>query len=161
MLKHKIWISVLITISISQAETLYISSLKTKLLKDPVAQSQSVDELSRGEAVEVKKSEGAWLQVSYKNKIGWVSKLFTSKTQPLKNSDVNNFKQLDSDKVGRVRLNYENKGAARGLTDSSVKISRNGFSDNQKVHEGIKAVESQEASPEEIQKFQKEGKLKP
>lgn len=145
----------------AKAETLYISALKTKLLKEPTAQSQSLDEVSRGEAVEVKKTDGAWLQVSYKNKTGWISKLFTSKTQPLKNSDINNLKQLDSDKVGRVRLNYENKGAARGLTDSSAKISRNGFSDNQKIHDGIKTIENQEASPEEIQKFQKEGKLKP
>lgn len=70
-------------------------------------------------------------------------------------------KQLDSDKVSRVRLNYENKGAARGLTDSSPKISRNGFTDNQKVYEGIKTIEKQEVTPEEIKKFQLEGKLKP
>lgn len=161
MLKHKIWICILIAFRIANAETHYITALKTKLLKDPSAQSQSLDELSRGESVEIKKIEGTWLQVNYKNKTGWISKLFTSKTQPLKNSDITNLKQLDSDKVGRVRLNYENKGAARGLTDSSAKISRNGYADNQKIHDGIKMIENQESSPEEIQKFQKEGKLKP
>lgn len=151
----------LIGFCFSSADTLYISALKTKLLKEPSAQSQTLDELNRGDSVDVKKIEGTWLQISYKNKTGWISKLFTTKNQPLKNSDVNNMKQLDSDKISRVRLNYENKGAARGLTDSSPKTSRNGFSDNQKVYEGIKTIEKQEATIEEIKKFQQEGKLKP
>lgn len=143
------------------SETLYISTLKAKLLKEPNAQSQILEEINRGETIEVKKAEGSWLQASYKNKTGWVSKLFTTKTPPLKNSDVNNTKQLDSDKVSRVRVNYENKGAARGLTDSGPKISRSGFEDNQKVYEGVKQIEKQEIKKEDLQKFQKEGKLKP
>lgn len=142
-------------------ELVYISTLKAKLLKEPTAQSQIIVEIQRGESVEVKKTDGSWIEVTYKNKTGWLSKLFTSKTAPLKNSDVTNLKQLDSDKVGRVRLNYENKGAARGLTDGGPKISRNGFSDNQKVYEGLQSIENQSLSKDEIQKFQIEGNLKP
>lgn len=157
----QLWLSMIILFSLSHAETLYISALKTKILKDPNSQSQTLEEINRGEAVEIKKTEGTWLQITYKNKTGWISKLFTTKNPPLKNSDINNLKQLDSDKVGRVRLNYENKGAARGLTESSPKISRNGFTDNQKIYEGIKTIENQQATVEEIKKFQQEGKWKP
>lgn len=147
--------------SLCFAEVLYVSALKGKLFQENSAASQVITEISRGEAITVKKVEGPWLQVTYKNKTGWISKLFTTKTPPLKDSDVTNLKQLDADKVGRVRLNYENKGAARGLTDSGPKISRSGFQDNQRVYEGMKYLEDQNLSKEEIQNFQSEGNLKP
>lgn len=147
--------------TITHSETLYISSLKAKILKEPSAQSQTLEEVSRGESIEVKKIEGSWIHVTYKSKTGWISKLFTTKNPPLKNSDINNTKLLDIDKISRVRVNYENKSAARGLTDSAPKANRNELENNQKISEAVTHIEKQEVKKEDIQKFQKEGKLKP
>ncbi|MBN8537524.1 MAG: SH3 domain-containing protein [Deltaproteobacteria bacterium] len=141
-------------------EVVFITVLKGKILKENNSQSEALEELARGDSMEIIKMEGAWYHVNYKGKTGWIAKLFTSKSPPLKNSDINNLKKIDSDKVGRVRLNYENKGAARGLTDATTKLSRNGYEDNQKLFEGIQSIENQNFSKDDILNFQNEGKLK-
>ncbi|MCB0369619.1 MAG: SH3 domain-containing protein [Bdellovibrionales bacterium] len=142
-------------------ETLYVSSLRSKLLKAPDAKSEIAGVLARGTPIVVNSEQGSWLQVSYKNKSGWILKLFTSKNPPLKNSDVNNLEKLDRDKIGRVRVNYESKGAARGLTDSGPSISRNGYVDNQKFYKSIQSIEQQDITRKQIRKFQIQGKYKP
>ncbi len=153
------FVSMVVQVCLSK-EVVFVTVLKGKLLKENKSQSEVVEELARGESMEILKMEGTWYQVNYKGKVGWIAKLFTSKSPPLKNSDINNFKKIDSDKVGRVRLNYETKGAARGLTDATAKMSRNGYEDNQKLYEGIQSIENQNISKEDILNFQNEGKLK-
>ena len=142
-------------------ESAYVNSLKVKIYGEPKSSSTVLAEFNRGDSLTVLGSEGNWLHVSAKGQTGWISKLFTSKTPPLKSDDIGKFNSLDKDKVGRVRLNYENKGAARGLTDSAPRVSRNSYQSDQKKYEAIQFIENQKIDIDAIKKFQNEGKLKP
>lgn len=141
-------------------QTLYISSVKAKLYSEPKVSSQLIGELNRNDAIEVLDTQGVWLKTLLKGKSAWISKIFTSQNPPLKADDVSRFNKIDPEKVGRVRLNYENKGAARGLVESGPKGSRNGYQDNQKIFEGIQFIKNQKIETNDIQNFRSEGKLK-
>lgn len=142
-------------------ETVFVNSLKAKLYSEAKASSIVVSEIDRGDSLSVMVTEGNWIKVTAKGKIGWIAKLFTAKVAPLKSDDLKKFNNIDKEKVGRVRLNYENKGAARGLTESTSKVSRYGFESNQKSFEAIQFIDAQQTDLEAIKKFQAEGQLKP
>lgn len=143
------------------AETVFVNALKVKIYSEAKSSSSVLAESNRGDSLTVSGADGNWLHVSVKGQTGWISKLFTSKTPPLKSDDLSKFNSLDKDKVGRVRLNYENKGAARGLTDSGPRVSRNSYESDQKKYEAIQFIENQKTDADTIKKFQNEGKLKP
>ncbi len=100
------------------AETLYVQSVKAKVLSAPSFKADQVLELSKGDAVELIEQKGAWYQVSHSEHQGWVSRLLVAPHPP--RSKVSYISGEDAetiDKGARVRASkVATAGAARGLS---------------------------------------------
>lgn len=103
------------------AETRYISSIKANLLSAPNFKANIVSSLNKGDAVVVKSTKGAWLEItSESNQTGWISKFLTKTTPPSERVTV-----LPGDtetKLKDVRRRTSaitTAAAARGLAASS------------------------------------------
>lgn len=133
------------------AETRYVSSVKAKLLEQPNFKAATLVQLSKGQAVEILKTKGIWLQASANNKTGWVSKFLVKATPPAERVTVlpgNENTELKD--VRRRTSAITTAAAARGLAATARTESE------AKHHADVAAVEYMESfkvTPAELYNF--------
>lgn len=122
-------ISFFVFTSVSFAGVVYVSSFKTTLYSMADRKSMKIATLKRGVKLTLLSTEGAWLQVQFAGKKGWVTKMVTSTKKPgmrvslLGNADQN------TRIFARKRASSDVTAAsARGLLDDDSKSNVKGRS---------------------------------
>lgn len=154
--------ALLITLTLG-AETRFISSLKVKMYQEPVKNTRVVATLSRGQSLNILKTEGDWLYVSSGSDTGWVQSLFTKSTKPSGAITILGNKN----KTGRIKARERassdvTAASARGLVaGNSTAESRTRLSDDQGVFnpQDIETVESVDIPESALLHFLKNGKV--
>ncbi|MDY6933348.1 MAG: SH3 domain-containing protein [Spirochaetota bacterium] len=110
--------------SILSAEALYVSSMKTSLYSKANRKSAKIMTLKRGARLNLLSTKGLWLQVSFANKKGWVSKMVTSKNKPGPRLSILGSAGHNARIHARKRASSDVTAAsARGLVDDDASTS--------------------------------------
>ena len=140
----------------------FLQSQSSQLKKDPQASAPSIQELKRGDELNVIKKEGIWLFVKTKNNIeGWVPKILTSTVKPLGQA------QLLKD---TANLDSSAKTSRRRTTDYAVSAATRGLAAGERHRPGEESFRSNrlavdemekniKMSPEKVKKFKEEAQL--
>ncbi len=142
----------LLTTSITLAtETAYISSLQTKLYAQPNFTAPLKAQLQKGEKVTIKKTQGAWTEVSSTKGEGWVSKFVLSKTPPMSKVTVlPGSEEIKLKDIRRRTSAITTAAAARGLADVAKASQQDRYVSNP---EGVRYMESFKIPTRELLKF--------
>lgn len=134
-------------------ETLYVQSVKAKLLSAPSFQAKPVDVISRGNPVDVVESQGRWIKVQYQDKSGWINKLLLSSGPPLKKVTLLD-EQPVSQEARRRASSVATSAAARGLTaeDRARLNMKNEFD-----YAALSEMESMKIDESEVWEFLNQG----
>lgn len=141
-------------------ETMYIQSANAGLKKEPKMSADNIAELHRGDEVAILKKDGMWFEVSATGKTGWVSKLFMSPNKPVGASSLVN--EVKSEfKANRERTQPKAVAASTRGLDSSRSMSRvrEGRQLFQMDYPSLEVIEGMKIENEELNQFQKSGKL--
>ncbi len=140
----------------------FLQSQSSQLKKDPQASAPSIQELKRGDELNVIKKEGIWLFVKTTNKTeGWVPKILTSTVKPLGQA------QLLKD---TANLDSSAKTSRRRTTDYAVSAATRGLAAGERHRPGEESFRSNrlavdemekniKLSPEKVKKFKEEAQL--
>ncbi|MBF0363638.1 MAG: hypothetical protein HQK49_21645 [Oligoflexia bacterium] len=138
------------------AETVYVRSLKAKLLSEPKHGSQEIAELSRDTLLNLKEKNSGWALVEYQKQNGWLPTMLITST-PSKDNDKNKAgilsgnNDVDLSQNARRRASaFTEAAAARGLQESSSDFFKNLNGEN---YQALKNMESYQMSEEMGQKF--------
>lgn len=137
-------------------ETLYIQSVKARLLSAPSFQAQTLAVMDKGSSVEAIESRERWVKVGYHDKSGWVNKLLVASKPPLKKVTVLD-EQPVSQEARRRASGVATSAAARGLTaeDRTRLNEKNGFD-----YEALSRMESMVIDESEVWRFLDEGNMR-
>ena len=140
------------------AETMYVKSSDTKVMKEESAQSDVVQVLDEGAAVEVTQKSGKFYKVALAGgKEGWIFKFKLGSDAPASGGDGNALDALG----GKQKIAARESGSGssiRGLSPVSEKHAQSkGISP--KNIQSVKQMESFKVSREDLDKFLREGKL--
>lgn len=155
-MRYKTWavlalVSGLSAPTISQAETLYISSLKAQVFSEPNFKSNLIVALPKGTAVESLDKQGTWFKVSYQNDTGWLSKFLVKNHPPLEKITVLEGKPGNELKDVRRRTSaITTAAAARGLAASA---RQEDTTQNTANLAGVIYMESFDFSEQELNQF--------
>jgi hypothetical protein len=136
--------------SVSNAETVYISSKQAKIYQEGNFSSQLVGKLKKSDSVEVVESKGIWIRVKNDNLSGWVTKYSVTSSPPIeiKVSIFARIKNFFRNENKRERIDLvSTAGGVRGLSEGE-----DGF-DNSKNYEAVEQMESIVVSAEEVDQF--------
>ncbi|PLA74128.1 hypothetical protein CYQ88_07760 [Hydrogenovibrio sp. SC-1] len=134
----------------AQAEPQYISSNKAKILKEPDFQAEMVAELVKGDQVKVLDQKGVWLNVSFAQKKGWVSKFLVKETPPNDRITVlPGDTETELKDVRRRASAITTAAAARGLAATA----RAEAGDVVVNMEGVRYMESFSVTSQELEQF--------
>ena len=101
----------------SAAQSLYVQSLRGNLLAQPSFSAARVIAVQRGDQLQMLKSQGAWYQVAYSGKQGWMPKLLLGDQPPMNKISVFTGNNKTLEHRARTRAsNVTTAGAARGLS---------------------------------------------
>lgn len=134
-------------------ETLYVQSLKGKLMSEPNFKSEVKLEAKRGDKLNALEKKGSWHRVSAGSVEGWINRLSVSKFPPMNKVKIVKGNIENIDKLARKRSSaITTAAAARGLSDADRRrlgqMSQADFLNLQKL-EGLAARITQE----EIENF--------
>lgn len=142
--------------STALAETLYVQSLKAKLLAEPAFKARVVASVNKGAALNVLQYKGRWCQVSSGEHSGWVSRFVLADHPPLNKITVLGGEREIEQNARRRASAVTTAGAARGL---SAEQRRRGQVQGAN-YPALEKVEAIAISDEEAFRFLQEG-LKP
>ena len=141
----------LISTALWAGNTLYVQSLKAKLLDQPAFTGKTLATLAKGQAVEVLAQSGRWYKVQQGSTQGWLSALVVAAHPPLDKSSVlkADDKRL-TDKARRRASHQASAAATRGLREGD----RSRASDEaQANYQALESMESTQVSNEEAALF--------
>jgi uncharacterized protein YgiM (DUF1202 family) len=147
---------VLIPLTGSAADMLFVQSGKAKLMASPSFNSEVVTVAAKGDPLKLLEKADRWYQVNYNGKSGWVSKLLVSPTPPKDKISVIKETESEAQKenVRRRASSASTAAAARGLReDSRARSSDQGKPD----WKALEQVESVHVDQEDINQFQQRG----
>ena len=137
------------------AETIYVQSVKAKLMSAPALTAQVVAEAPKGTAFEVIGSRDGWYEVRRDGATAWLSKLVAAPHQPLTKITV--LPAADSapvDNHARRRASVvTTAGAARGLAPAA----RARRDDTGSDYAALEKMEATHVTEEETRRFIEEG----
>lgn len=134
-------------------ETLYVQSVKAKLLSEPSFQAEPVDVISKGSQVEVVESQGRWIRVHYQDESGWINKLLVSSKPPLNKVTLLD-EQPISQEARRRASSVATSAAARGLTaEDRARLNMKDEFD----YAALSQMESMKVEESEVWEFLNEG----
>jgi uncharacterized protein YgiM (DUF1202 family) len=147
-------VSLVLVHSTVYAADLFVQGVKTKIHAKPTLGSTTVTEVPKGEKLVELEKKGGWFKVSYKDKIGWVSRLVVGPRPPSEAISVFDDSEKDLESGARRRASAFTTGAAaRGLTEDRKRLS-----DQYRVDYGkLEAMEALKISNEEALEFLQEG----
>lgn len=135
------------------AETMYVRSLKCKVMASPSFKSEHIENLEKGTQVEVIEKKSGWLKVTYKNGEGWVSKfLLTKNSASLERKSILKFDEKETENIRKRASVITTAAAARGLTARENESLNQATIPGQNF-EALKLMESFKPSPEEVDEF--------
>lgn len=147
----------MIALQASAQETLYVQSVKAKVLSAPSFKSRVLGEASRGTRLSSIGRDGSWVKVSYYGKEGYVAAILLSASPPMAKHTM--IKAGDSEfqqGVRRRASTYTSAAAARGLAaDDRRRLS----GEDKLDYDGLERVEKFMVSEAEMTKFMEGGKL--
>lgn len=109
-------------VTVYAADTLYVQSVKAKLLSGPKFSSPVAGEVKKGDKLDIIGSEGRWYQVTTGSLQGWVNKLCVGERPPMARITVIKGNKFDLEDKARKRVSsFTSAGAARGLTPAERK----------------------------------------
>ena len=137
-------------------ETLYIQSVKAKLMSAPSFQAETLEVMDKGSSIEAIESGERWIKVGYHGKQGWVNRLLVAAKPPLKKITVLD-EQAVSQEARRRASSVATSAAARGLTaeDRTRLNEKNGFD-----YEAVSRMESMVIDESEVWRFLDEGNMR-
>lgn len=150
MFFYSLLLSMMLIPLVAHADQQYISSNKAKILKEPDFQAELVAELVKGDPVKVLSQKGVWLNVSFAQKQGWVSKFLVKDTPPNDRITVlpgDNETELKD--VRRRASAITTAAAARGLAATA----REEAGDLVVNMEGVRYMESFSVTRQELEQF--------
>jgi len=100
----------------ANAKTLYIQSMRAKMVDQPTFRAKTVLPMRKGDQVTVIQQKGRWIKVSSKGKQGWISKFLVASHPPVKKINVLVRKNQIVSNVRRRASAVTTAGAARGLS---------------------------------------------
>jgi hypothetical protein len=141
-------------------QILFVQAKTTQLKKDPNNTSENLTEVKRGDELKVVATQGMWLQVESKAKVGWISKILTSPIKPVGQAELLNDTKVNSDaKTSRRRSNeYAVSAAARGLT--ATERNRNSVNKQRSNRQAVADLDKVKLDDKEVDDFKKEGEEK-
>ncbi len=141
----------LISTALWAGDTLYVQSVKAKLLDQPAFAGKTLATLSKGQLVEVLEQNGRWFKVRQGEVQGWLSALLVAPQPPLDKASVlkADDKRL-TDKARRRASNQASAAATRGLREGD----RSRASDETHAnYQAVETMESKQVSEEEAALF--------
>jgi uncharacterized protein YgiM (DUF1202 family) len=154
ILRYALLTSLMLPVASFAQETVYVQSLKAKLLAAPAFNAGVVAEANRGDAAKVLEIQDRWYKVQLGDKSGWLSRLVVSDHAPLNKATA-----LDEQHTGDVSARRRasvatTAGAARGLTaDDRLRASQSGLTN----YVALEKVEKLTVSEQEALDFLSEG----
>lgn len=141
----------------SAQETIYVQSVKAKVLSAPSFKASVLGEASRGTRLSSIGREGSWVKVSYYGRDGYVAAILLSASPPMaKNTMIRAGDSEFQQGVRRRASTYTSAAAARGLAaDDRRRLSGEDKFD----YDGLARVENYTVSDAELAKFMEGGKL--
>ena len=114
----------------ANAKTLYIQSMRAKIVDKPSFRAKTILPMRKGDQVNVIKQKGRWIMVSSKGKQGWISKFLVASHSPVKKINVLVRRNQIISNVRRRASAVTTAGAARGLSaEQRRRASSKGGSD--------------------------------
>jgi hypothetical protein len=146
--------------SSAEEQSVYVKAKSIQLKKEPNNSADSLIELVRGDKLKVLTTQGLWLQVESKEKVGWISKVFTSDIKPVGQTELLNDSKVNSAaKTSRRRSNeYAVSAAARGLT--ATERNRNSVNKQRSNRQAVSDLEKIKVEDKEVDQFKNEGQEK-
>ena len=113
--------------NVAVANPLYVQSLKGQLLAQPAFNAAKVISVRRGDALTPVQLRGAWYEVRFSGKQGWMPKLLLADRPPMKTVSVFTGNAPGLKQKARVRAsNVTTAGAARGLSSDRQRVTDSG-----------------------------------
>jgi hypothetical protein len=110
---------------LAEAKTLYLKSMRAKLLAGPKHGTKVVLQLKRGATLSEVKRDKKWVQVKIKSKTGWLPSILASSKKPMQRKSLL-MKNVDISKNARKRAStFTSTAAARGLKANSDDVFNN------------------------------------
>ncbi|MBI4383225.1 MAG: SH3 domain-containing protein [Nitrospinae bacterium] len=142
-----------------RAETLYAKTDGTKVMDQESAQSQVVAVLNQGSAVEVTQKGGKFFKVKLSGgKEGWVFKFKLTEESPSGDSGGGDALDVLGGKQQIAARESGSGSSIRGLSPISEKNAQSKGISPVNI-QAVKQMESFKATPQELDKFLKEGRL--
>lgn len=136
-------------------EPVYVKANKAKLMASPEFNSALILTIEKGTALQVKATQGRWLQVTIQNKTGWVSQLLVGNEPPLNQATPLNTGDQNIKQESRRRASATaSAAAARGLrNDDRARQSDDAVSD----YSALERMDKLDVTEDEAVKFIEEG----
>lgn len=113
--------------NVAVASPLYVQSLKGALFAQPAFDSTKVSGVRRGDVLTPVQMKGAWYEVKFADKQGWIPKLLLADRPPMKQVSVFTGNERVLEQKARVRAsNVTTAGAARGLSSDRQRVTETG-----------------------------------
>ncbi len=110
--------------NVATAQSLYVQSLQGALFAQPAFDSAKVIDVRRGDVLTPVQLKGAWYEVKFAGKQGWMPTLLVSERPPLKTVTVFTGNDLGLEQKARIRAsNVTTAGAARGLSSDRRRVT--------------------------------------
>lgn len=142
----------------AEEQGLFVQAVQAALRSEPKMTASRIAELKRGDMVTSVKKQGGWIEVTYKNHIGWISTLMVGPRKPVGHAEL--MKNVSTDEV---------KESRRRTSSLAVAASTRGLAASERVRHGreayrtdylaLKKLEEQTLSPDQIEKFLKDAQL--
>jgi uncharacterized protein YgiM (DUF1202 family) len=143
--------------AVAWAETVFVQAKTAKLRSGKTSLDPVVADVKYGEALEVRKTEGTWLQVETRSGVtGWI---FAGKTSTAKPSGADDeLAKLGRTFRGREASDATASAGARGLDKvSEGYANRSGIS--QRDRDAVDRMTAYSVSDQEVEDFLKKGEL--
>ena len=121
---HSLLMALLLIAPLAQAVDLYVQSVRAPVLSAPSFGSSRLVEATKGDALKEIEKKGGWHKVSYKDKIGWVSRLLVGPKPPASRVSVLVGASEKLATGARKRASaFTTAAAARGLAEDRSRVS--------------------------------------
>ena len=141
--------------SSSIANTMYILPKEAKLLETPAMGAPIILSIAHAEKVSIKKDDGLWVNIHYKNNNGWICKFNLSNTDPAKDSIIETLSNTDLKKNARRRASsYSTAATTRGLSEMDETIH------SEADYDALKEMMAYKPKKEDVYLFMQDGGLR-
>lgn len=110
--------------------TVYVQSLQAKIMQQPDFSASVIGTAKRGDTLSVTARKGAWYQIQFAEKIGYIAALLVADHPPRNGKRAINADANIGNNARRRASAVATAGATRGLTsDDRKRASQNGVAD--------------------------------